>query len=90
MIPRMWTEDPFEHAGTFVHVPPRSIVPKPLQKPHPPLWVACSNRETIHLAARLGIGALTFAFIDPAEAQKWVGEYYDLIETECVPIGPSG
>ncbi len=28
------------------------------QKPHPPIWIACSNRETIKLAARLGIGAL--------------------------------
>jgi hypothetical protein len=51
--------------------------------------VACSNRDTIHLAARLGIGALTFAFVDPEEARKWVGEYYDILERECVPIGHS-
>jgi hypothetical protein len=49
--------------------------------------VACSNRDTIHLAARLGIGALTFAFVDPTEAKKWVDEYYEIIRTECVPIG---
>ena len=68
-------------------MPCRNVVPKPVQKPHPPLWVACSNRDTIHLAARLGIGALTFAFVDPAEARKWVGEYYEILKTECVPIG---
>jgi alkanesulfonate monooxygenase SsuD/methylene tetrahydromethanopterin reductase-like flavin-dependent oxidoreductase (luciferase family) len=49
--------------------------------------VACSNRDTIHLAARLGMGALTFAFVDPAEARKWVGEYYEILKTECIPIG---
>ncbi len=58
-----------------------------MQKPHPPLWVACSRRETIHLAARSGIGALTFSFIDPGEAGKWVREYYDILKRECIPLG---
>src|SRR5262249_20204129 len=60
---------------------------KPVQKPHPPLWVACSRRETIHLAAQLGIGALTFAFISPEEARQWVNDYYTTLESECEPIG---
>jgi len=68
-------------------MPCRNIVPKPVQRPHPPLWVACSNRETIKLAAKLGIGALTFAFVDPAEATHWVTDYYRIFKEECVPIG---
>jgi alkanesulfonate monooxygenase SsuD/methylene tetrahydromethanopterin reductase-like flavin-dependent oxidoreductase (luciferase family) len=69
-------------------MPCRNLVPKPVQKPHPPLWVACSKRETIHQAARHGIGALTFAFVDQSEAVKWVAEYYDIIKSDaCVPIG---
>jgi hypothetical protein len=64
------------------------VIPKPLQSPHPPLWVACSRRETIHLAARKGIGALSFSFVEPEDAGKWVNEYYALIESdECVPAG---
>ena len=74
--------------GKFFSMPVRNVVPKPLQKPHPPIWVACSKRETIHAAARAGIGALTFAFVDPAEAGKWAHEYYDIIKSDqCVPIG---
>jgi len=73
--------------GKYFSMPPRNVVPKPVQKPHPPLWVACSNRETIHLAAQLGIGALTFAFIDPSEAKHWVDGYYETFKKECVPIG---
>ena len=73
--------------GEFFSMPCRNVVPKPVQKPHPPLWVACSNRETIKLAARLGIGALTFSFVDPADAASWVDDYYRILETECVPIG---
>jgi alkanesulfonate monooxygenase SsuD/methylene tetrahydromethanopterin reductase-like flavin-dependent oxidoreductase (luciferase family) len=73
--------------GEFFEMPCRNVVPKPVQKPHPPVWVACSNRETIKLAARLGIGALTFAFVDPAEAKQWVDDYYRIFREECVPIG---
>lgn len=76
--------------GQYFSMPCRNVVPKPVQSPHPPLWVACSRRETIHLAARNGMGALTFAFVDPEEASKWVTEYYDIIKSdECVPIGHS-
>ena len=59
VIARMLVEEPFAgHKGAWINVPPCNVVPKPLQKPHPPLWVACSRRETIHLAATKGIGAL--------------------------------
>jgi alkanesulfonate monooxygenase SsuD/methylene tetrahydromethanopterin reductase-like flavin-dependent oxidoreductase (luciferase family) len=80
--------DPYPgYQGTYFSMPPRNLVPKPLQKPHPPLWVACSNRQTILEAARLGIGALTFAFISEDEARQWVRDYYDTFKRECVPIG---
>ena len=51
-------------------------VPKPLQKPHPPVWVACSRKETIHLAAEKG-SALSFSFINPEEARPGVGLLLD-------------
>jgi len=76
--------------GKYFEMPTRNLVPKSVQKPHPPMWVACSKRETIHRAARAGLGALTFAFVEPAMAGKWIQEYYDIIKSsECVPIGHS-
>ncbi|MDH5236660.1 MAG: LLM class flavin-dependent oxidoreductase, partial [Acidimicrobiia bacterium] len=82
------TEDPFTgHDGTFCSVPPRNVVPKPMQTPHPPLWVACSRRDTILMAAEKGLGALTFAFIDPEEAQQWVQDYTQVMAESCVPVG---
>ena len=84
----MMAMDPYPgYEGKYFSMPCRNVVPKPVQRPHPPLWVACSNRETIKLAARLGIGALTFAFVDPAEAKQWVDDYYRIFKEECVPIG---
>ena len=85
---RMMCMEPYPgFAGRYFTMPHRTVLPKPLQKPHPPLWVACSNRDTIKLAARLGMGALTFAFVDPSEAKFWVDEYYETFKRECTPIG---
>jgi len=88
-VTRMFAEQPFAgYDGDFFSMPPRYVLPRPLQKPHPPLWVACSRRETIHLAARGGIGALSFSFVEPEDAAHWVAEYYGLIASEeCVPRG---
>ena len=89
VVARMLVEVPFAgHEGPWLNVPPRNVVPKPLQKPHPPLWVACSRRETIHLAATKGIGALSFSFVEADEARMWVNDYYETIDSEdCVPAG---
>jgi alkanesulfonate monooxygenase SsuD/methylene tetrahydromethanopterin reductase-like flavin-dependent oxidoreductase (luciferase family) len=87
-VANMLVMDPYPgFNGTYFTMPVRNVLPKPVQKPHPPLWLACSNRETIHLAAQLGMGALTFAFIDPSEARHWVDDYYETFKRECVPIG---
>ncbi|MFG2006449.1 LLM class flavin-dependent oxidoreductase [Spirillospora sp. NPDC048911] len=88
-ITRMFVEEPFAGwESKYLQMPPRNVIPKTLQKPHPPLWVACSRRETIHLAARNGVGALSFSFVEPEDAAKWTGEYYRIIESdECVPAG---
>ena len=89
VVARMMVEEPFAGAdGRFLSMPPRNVVPKPVQKPHPPLWVACSRRETIRLAAEKGIGALSFSFVEPEEAKAWVDEYHAIVESErCVPGG---
>ncbi|HEX8804763.1 MAG TPA: LLM class flavin-dependent oxidoreductase, partial [Acidimicrobiales bacterium] len=88
-VTRMFVEVPFAGwDGPHFHMPVRNVVPKPLQKPHPPLWVACSRRETIHLAATKGVGALSFSFIEAEEARMWVEDYYATLASEaCVPGG---
>ena len=76
------------YEGESFSMPCRNVLPKPVQKPHPPMWIACTNRDTIKLAASLGLGALAFAFVDPGEAKTWSKIYYDIIKSEaCVPLG---
>jgi alkanesulfonate monooxygenase SsuD/methylene tetrahydromethanopterin reductase-like flavin-dependent oxidoreductase (luciferase family) len=88
-IVRMFVEEPFAgYQGRFVDLPPRNVIPKPRQRPHPPLWVACTREETIQLAASLGIGVLSFNFVSPDEAKRWVDDYYATLSSDaCVPVG---
>lgn len=74
--------------GVSFSMPCRNVLPKPMQKPHPPMWMACTNRDTIRVAASKGLGALAFSFVDPEEARTWAEIYYGVIRSEaCVPIG---
>ncbi len=58
VLPKIWTEEVFSHQGRYYQVPPREVLPKPLQKPHPPLWSACASEETTRLTGEMGMGAL--------------------------------
>ncbi|MBO0715167.1 MAG: LLM class flavin-dependent oxidoreductase, partial [Acidimicrobiales bacterium] len=85
---RMMATEPYPgYEGTHFSMPERNVVPKPVQKPHPPVWVAASRRETVMLAGRLGIGALGFGFETPDEAQERSGRYYELIRGCRRPLG---
>ena len=75
-LPMFWNHG-WEYNGEFFKFPKRAVVPKPLQKPHPPLWVACSQLDTIKYAAYRGMGALCFKFADINSAKAWVHAYYN-------------
>jgi alkanesulfonate monooxygenase SsuD/methylene tetrahydromethanopterin reductase-like flavin-dependent oxidoreductase (luciferase family) len=76
VLPMFWTEG-WEYHGEYFDFPLRNVVPKPLQKPHPPLWVACSQLETIKMAGRRGLGVLGFQFVSAEAAEAWVNAYYN-------------
>src|SRR5690554_6400643 len=73
----MFTKESWEFHGEYYVFPARNVVPKPSQKPHPPLWVACSNIQTIAKAGEWGMGALGFSFVSPDSARAWVHLYYN-------------
>lgn len=88
-IANMMVLDPYPgFEGKYFSMPCRNVLPKPVQRPHPPMWMACTNRDTIRVAASLGVGALAFSFVDPEEARNWSDIYYGIIKSEeCRPIG---
>ncbi|MCS5637223.1 MAG: LLM class flavin-dependent oxidoreductase [Myxococcota bacterium] len=73
----MFSSKACEYHGKFFDFPLRNVLPKPLQKPHPPLWVACSQIETIEMAGKRGMGALGFQFVSAEAAEAWVNAYYN-------------
>src|SRR5271169_4517902 len=73
----MFKDGGCEYHGTYFDFPLRNVVPKPVQKPHPPLWVACSQLDTLEMAGRRGMGALGFQFLSADAAFAWVHAYYN-------------
>ena len=82
----MFTRDAWEFHGQYYDFPARNVVPKPLQKPHPPLWVACSNIQTIAKAGEWQMGALGFSFVSPEAARAWVHRYYNTLLNAPRPL----
>jgi alkanesulfonate monooxygenase SsuD/methylene tetrahydromethanopterin reductase-like flavin-dependent oxidoreductase (luciferase family) len=76
VLPMLYN-DSWSYNGKYVSFPERSVLPRPVQKPHPPLWVACTKVKTIRDAARWGFGALGFQFATPDRADVWVRAYYN-------------
>ena len=87
LIPRYWTEEPFAYHGKHLSIPPREVVPKPLQKPHPPLWVTSARAEGFERAGRCGVGVLATLLLAPPEALKIAFDAYRKGLDQCVPAG---
>jgi alkanesulfonate monooxygenase SsuD/methylene tetrahydromethanopterin reductase-like flavin-dependent oxidoreductase (luciferase family) len=81
-----FTRSSWEWHGEHFNFPARNVVPKPFQKPHPPLWVACSNIQTIASAGRWGMGALGFQFVSADAARAWVNRYYLELTTNLATL----
>jgi alkanesulfonate monooxygenase SsuD/methylene tetrahydromethanopterin reductase-like flavin-dependent oxidoreductase (luciferase family) len=73
--------------GAYFRMPERNVIPKPLQRPHPPVWMATTRQESLMVAARLGIGAMGFGFETPAEVGDRIERYWELIRATKRPIG---
>ncbi len=56
-----FTQDPFMFYGEHYKIPPRSLVPKPVQYPCPPIYSAATSAESHMLAAELGIGVYSWS-----------------------------
>ena len=54
LIKKLWTEDEVEFHGKYYHIPLVRPTAKPVQKPHPPIWVAANVDSAVHRLGRLG------------------------------------
>jgi alkanesulfonate monooxygenase SsuD/methylene tetrahydromethanopterin reductase-like flavin-dependent oxidoreductase (luciferase family) len=86
MLPQIWQSDEFSWEGQFWKVPPRRVLPKPFQKPHPRLYLACTQAESFKVAADKGIGVLSSATYATSLLAEHVKVYREGIE-HAKPVG---
>jgi len=79
ILSNIWREESFEWDTEHIIIPRRPIHPHPVQTPHPPLFMACTKKDTVKLAADLGIGALVMGFGGPSEIAELRSVYDDAI-----------
>ncbi len=83
-----WTNEQYEFAGKYWQLPRRRVQPKPLQRPHPPIWGATSSEDGHRQIGALGLGLCSFAVgVSPDEVKKKVDIYRQAIATCRDPIG---
>jgi alkanesulfonate monooxygenase SsuD/methylene tetrahydromethanopterin reductase-like flavin-dependent oxidoreductase (luciferase family) len=87
IIPKLWTEERTSFQGKYYNLPKRTVLPRPHQKPHPPLWMAGGQQSSLELAAKYGLGFLHFALLDPEESFNYVRSYKTLIQHAQPPAG---
>ncbi len=85
MLPKMWTQDEFSWDSPLMKIPTRNVTPKPMQRPHPPMWVSATQPSTIEFAGKNGLGVLGFG-IGQGDSDNFVRQYREEI-AHCTPIG---
>jgi alkanesulfonate monooxygenase SsuD/methylene tetrahydromethanopterin reductase-like flavin-dependent oxidoreductase (luciferase family) len=83
-IGHCWREDSIQWDSELLTIkhppkrPPHTVVPRPVQRPHPPLFLACSNPETVRKAAQYGVGPMVLGFGGP----EVIGEMRAMFDDE--------
>jgi alkanesulfonate monooxygenase SsuD/methylene tetrahydromethanopterin reductase-like flavin-dependent oxidoreductase (luciferase family) len=83
MIPRMWTEESFSWESDLITIPERNVIPKPYQKPHPPLWQTATSPESFELAGSMGVGALATTLLTPLDTMASLLDTYRAAVKAC-------
>ena len=79
VLQELWTKDNCTFEGKYVQFKDVSIYPKPVQKPHPPIWIAGGNPKSTARAARYGSGWM-LSTIDPRGILSNISDYSESIK----------
>jgi alkanesulfonate monooxygenase SsuD/methylene tetrahydromethanopterin reductase-like flavin-dependent oxidoreductase (luciferase family) len=64
---RAWTQERFSFEGQHFTIPDVRVIPKPIQRPHPPLYVVCVSPDTIEATALRGLPMLNSILRGPID-----------------------
>jgi alkanesulfonate monooxygenase SsuD/methylene tetrahydromethanopterin reductase-like flavin-dependent oxidoreductase (luciferase family) len=85
IVLKSWTDERLNHQGQFWHYDDVEVLPKPLQKPHPPTWLAATSPSAIQRAATDGFSIL----MDPHSTHEEIHEKRKLYEATMRANGHS-
>ncbi|HEY6753205.1 MAG TPA: LLM class flavin-dependent oxidoreductase [Pseudolabrys sp.] len=86
---RAWTtRERFSHKGRFWHFEDIVVEPPPSQSPHPPLWVAAGNPDSIRRAATRGFKLILDQYASPATLGERIAVYKAQRETSGFGFDP--
>jgi probable F420-dependent oxidoreductase len=68
---RLWTEDNVTHQGKFFKVANLTIGPRPIQSPHPPIWMGGSAESVLRRVGRMAQGYICSSSSVPELAKIW-------------------
>ena len=85
-VARLLAEEDVSLDGEFVKMPARTVVPRPVQNPHPPLWVGGVGPGNAERAAKRGLGMLFFAHKTDYDGLREATEAYHANIDDAVPI----
>ena len=83
LMKMLWTEDEVEYDGEYYQLPKVNPVTRPVQKPHPPIWVAANNDVAIRRAARWGYPW----FINPHATMSTIARQIAVYNAELERVG---
>jgi alkanesulfonate monooxygenase SsuD/methylene tetrahydromethanopterin reductase-like flavin-dependent oxidoreductase (luciferase family) len=87
MVVKAWEREEFTWQNDTYNIPPVHVVPKPLQQPHPPIWMANNSPQGHRACGRAGAGLLSFTIMTPLESlAERIGLYYEGM-AEAEPLG---
>jgi alkanesulfonate monooxygenase SsuD/methylene tetrahydromethanopterin reductase-like flavin-dependent oxidoreductase (luciferase family) len=83
-----WTQPEISWESERLSIPTRSVVPKPVQDPHPALWQTVSSPSSFRLAGQLGLGILSTTLLSPVSVLESMLAEYEAGLAECTdPVG---
>jgi alkanesulfonate monooxygenase SsuD/methylene tetrahydromethanopterin reductase-like flavin-dependent oxidoreductase (luciferase family) len=81
VILKAWTNERLTYRGKYFHAEDLTIVPKPLQKPHPPIRLAANSPDTFAIAGRLGVPIFASPLINPLEKlREYLGVHRETLK----------
>ena len=87
MVPQMWTQERFSWDGEDIKIKDLSVIPKPQQKPHPPMWSMATSEDGFKVAGEAGVGVVGVTLMLPLDTMAQLFQTYRTALKTADPVG---